>query len=181
MQWCLNAVICFTTLKGKDKVFNPVLQRWKYQIIWNNLFRNVICSKTQKINNLVVQNYTTHLPTMPMTHLHQVNSSKVVKSSKVWRCQKYGVPVAWSAPLCIYVYDKFFRDNMLHYTTVGPLARSVQRTELLERQEKWQEKRLLLPLPSLHCFIVNCKRCGMDKAARTDSPILWLDKLNKCL
>lgn len=67
---------------------------------------------------------------------------------------------------------------MLHYTAVGPLAHSVQRTELLERQEKWQGKRLLLPLPSLHCFIVNCKRCGTDKAARTDSPILWLDKLN---
>lgn len=70
---------------------------------------------------------------------------------------------------------------MLHYTAMGPLAHSVQRIELLERQEKWQEKRLFLPLPSLHCFIVNCKRCGMEEAARTDSPISWLDKLNNAL
>lgn len=70
---------------------------------------------------------------------------------------------------------------MLHYTAMGPLAYSGQSTELLERQEKWKEKRLLLLLPSLHCFAVNCKRYGVDNAARTDSPILWLDKLNNAL
>lgn len=29
----------------------------------------LICSKTQKINNLVVQNHITYLPTTPMIHL----------------------------------------------------------------------------------------------------------------
>lgn len=111
-----------------------------------------------------------------MTHLHQVNSSKVnhsLKMSKI-RCSSDLI-----SPTVI--HDKVLRESMLHYTAVGPLVRSVQRTELLESQEKLWGKKAAVASATPPLFYCKLQKVCNGQGCKADSPISWLDKLNNAL